>query len=294
MDADGHVRDSPEFPANAVRELLSNALIHRDLGPHSLNQAVTLKLERNQLVLSNPGGLWGITVNRLGKTGVSSARNGYLLRICQNVRSQEGNRVVEALASGIPAVLRSLHEAGMVAPRFHDQGMSFTVTVPNHALLATEDLEWLAALPGAKELTDRQSHALAAMRHGQAWTNKTFRDAFPMDSTRARAELAGLVDAGLAVAEGDRGARVYRLASRLTEASSVPDLVWVGELPRHRNQARILAELETAPRTAAELAELSSLSPRQVQYALQRLREDELIVLVGAIGRRGSYYEVKR
>jgi len=106
---DGQARDEPEFPLEAVRELLSNALIHRDLGPYALTQAITLRLDERQLILSNPGGLWGITVDRLGKTGVTSARNGHLLRICQNVRSKEGNRVVEALASGIPAVLASCH-----------------------------------------------------------------------------------------------------------------------------------------------------------------------------------------
>ncbi len=68
---DGHGRDESEYPIEAVRELLSNALIHRDLGPHALGEAITLKLESGQLVLSNPGGLWGLTVDRLGKTGVT-------------------------------------------------------------------------------------------------------------------------------------------------------------------------------------------------------------------------------
>lgn len=80
----GHGRDEPEFPTEAVRELLSNALIHRDLGPYALTEAVTLTLDGQQLVLSNPGGLWGLTVDRLGQEGVTSARNGQLLRICQN------------------------------------------------------------------------------------------------------------------------------------------------------------------------------------------------------------------
>jgi ATP-dependent DNA helicase RecG len=164
------------------------------------------------MVVSNPGGLWGITVDRLGEVGVTSARNGHLLRICQNVRTREGNRVVEALASGIPAVLNSLRRAGMVPPRFHDQGISFTVAVPNHALLAAEDLEWLAALPSADLLSDRQRHALVAMRHGTVWTNQSFRETFPMDPREARKELAGLVEVGLAVAEGERRGRLYRLS----------------------------------------------------------------------------------
>ncbi len=220
---DGQARDEPEFPVEAVRELLSNALIHRDVGPYALTQAITLRLDERQLILSNPGGLWGITVDRLGKSGVTSARNGHLLRICQNVRSQEGNRVVEALASGIPAVLESLRNAGMVPPRFHDQGISFTVAVPNHALLAADDLTWLAALPAAASLSDRQRHALVAMRHGQTWTNQTFRETFPMDSREARTELAGLVEAGVATAEGERGQRIYRLPDALTgQQDAVP------------------------------------------------------------------------
>jgi len=195
-----------------VRELLSNALIHRDLGPYALTQAITLRLDERQLVPSNPGGLWGITVDRLGKTGVTSARNGHLLRICQNVRSKEGNRVVEALASGIPAVLASLRHAGMVPPRFHDQGISFTVTVPNHALLASDDLGWLASLPAAAALSDRQRHALVAMRHGRTWTNQTFRETFPMDAREARNELAGLVKVGRA----GRRAEMSRVGGRMS------------------------------------------------------------------------------
>jgi ATP-dependent DNA helicase RecG len=118
---DGHGRDEPEYPVEAVRELISNALVHRDLGPHAMPYAVSVVLESNQLVISNPGGLWGITVDRLGRERVSSARNDRLLRIAQNVRTIDGRRVVEAIASGIPTVLDSLAKAGMVPPAFHDQ-----------------------------------------------------------------------------------------------------------------------------------------------------------------------------
>jgi ATP-dependent DNA helicase RecG len=71
---DGHGRDESEYPVEAVRELLSNALIHRDLGPYALGEAITLKIDNRQLILSNPGGLWGLSVDRLGLTGVTSAR----------------------------------------------------------------------------------------------------------------------------------------------------------------------------------------------------------------------------
>ncbi|GLY15715.1 putative DNA binding domain-containing protein [Kineosporia rhizophila] len=311
---DGQARDEPEFPVEAVRELLSNALIHRDVGPYALTQAITLRLDERQLILSNPGGLWGITVDRLGKSGVTSARNGHLLRICQNVRSQEGNRVVEALASGIPAVLESLRNAGMVPPRFHDQGISFTVAVPNHALLAADDLTWLAALPAAASLSDRQRHALVAMRHGQTWTNQTFRETFPMDSREARTELAGLVEAGVATAEGERGQRIYRLPDALTGQQDAgsrttspltssthephvaprtqpqPTIVNNTGAGRRIHWETIKRQLQTGEKSASELVIATGLTARQVQYALQQMREAGLVVLVGSQGRRESRY----
>ncbi|MBN1171462.1 MAG: putative DNA binding domain-containing protein [Micromonosporaceae bacterium] len=313
---EGQVRDEPEFPAEAVRELLSNALIHRDLGPYALTQAITLKLDERQLLISNPGGLWGITVDRLGKVGVTSARNGHLLRICQNVRTREGNRVVEALASGIPAILNSLSAAGMVPPRFHDQGIRFSVVVPNHTLLAPDDLSWLATIPARAFLSDRQRHALVAMRHGQTWTNQSLREVFPMDSREARQELAGLVAAGVAVAEGERGGRVYRLADRLIghgahqahgttsgSATTSRSVEPIGQPQasttrraagsRNANAASITRHLETGPKTLAELVDATGLSQRQITYALQYLRDTGAVILQGKPGQAGSRYALQ-
>ena len=223
VGVDGQGRDEPEFPAEAVRELLSNALIHRDLGPHALTTAITLRLDERQLVLSNPGGLWGLSVERLGSVGVTSARDGWLSTICQDVSTREGNRVVELLATGIPTVLAALREAGMALPHFDDQGIRFSVRVPNHSLLAPEDLQWASDVAPRALLSDQQRQALIAMRHGTTWTNKSFRDMFPMDSREARRALAALVDAGVAVADGERRARTCRLDPRLrTTAAHAP------------------------------------------------------------------------
>ena len=306
---DGHGRDEPEYPDTVVRELISNALVHRDLGPHAMPYPVTLVLEPNQLVIANPGGLWGITVDRLGRERISSARNDSLLRISQNVRTTDGRRVVEALASGIPAVLESLAAAGMVPPAFYDQGIRFTVRVPNHALLSPDDLAWLVARAGDLPLSDTQRHALVAMRHGRRWTNKTFRSEYPRDSTAARADLQGLVDAGLAVAEGERGGRTYSLAPQVEGGRKVQaDLftAW-GTAPEDRpppppkprsrgkretNSARILDELRAGPMTAADIVERTGLSQRMVKYALGPLRDRGVVVLEGRRGDRTSTYRL--
>jgi ATP-dependent DNA helicase RecG len=281
--ADGHGRDEPEYPAEAVRELIANALVHRDLGEHALRQPITIRIERNRLIVSNPGGLYGITRDRLGQEGVTSARNGVLIRICQYVRFQGEQRVCEALASGIPTVMRSLQRAGMTPPAFFDQGIRFTVSVPSHALLGDDDLGWLASLgPHASGLSDVQRHALALLRRGGTLTNRAFRDAFPMDSRDARRLLGDLVERGLVVADGDRGGRVYRLA--LADAE--------GRVARRRadHADAVLSQLAQGEQTIHELVLATGLSLRQVRYVLRKLRSASRVEIAsGGPGRHTTY-----
>lgn len=289
---DGQGRDEPEYPAEAVRELLSNALVHRDLGPYALGHAITLRLEARQLVLSNPGGLYGVTASELGNTGVSSPRNGHLLRICQNVRIHgSNNRVVEGLASGIPTVLKSVRAAGMVPPRFHDQAVRFSVLVPNHTLLAANDLQWLSRVTAGSLIGDVHRHVLASMRHGQTWTNKTLRTSFPMDSSDARKVLGELVAAGLAEARGERGGRTYRLATSVPKQLEPQQIANSAVLPKFGRE--ILAILVNGACTRLEIQQRAQLSSRQAQRALDQLRGMDLVELEGGRGLKNSTYRLK-
>ena len=125
--SDGTVVDEPEYPLVAFRELVANALVHRDLDRWSAGLAVEIRLRADRLVISNPGGLYGITVDRLGKDAVTSARNARLVALCQHVRTPDtGSRVIEALASGIPATNAALADRGLPVARFVDAGIRFT------------------------------------------------------------------------------------------------------------------------------------------------------------------------
>lgn len=282
--SDGHGRDEPEYPVEAVRELVANALVHRDLGSHALSERVTLTLLDDRLVIANPGGLHGLTVEQLGAGTGGHARNQSLYDICKDVRTTDGRRVIEGIGSGIITIRRALTEAGMTPPHFVDAGIRFTAIVPDHTLLDPDDLDWLAKLPAARGLTDTQRHALAAMRNGETWTNRTLRDRFPMDSTKARALLADLAERGLAKAVGDGRARNYRLGPAAGEAPPPA----AGALPKHGNQ--VLAELDNGPLGISELAARLRLSDRQARYAVGRLRDLGLIEVLGGTGQRGTVY----
>lgn len=134
---DGRVRDVPIFPRIAIREIVSNALVHRDLAPWSESMAIEIRVRRDRIVVTNPGGLYGVTVDRLGKEKVTSARNARLLALCQDVRSSSGGeRVVEAIASGLQTVAAELDAAGLPPARFSDYGIRFTVVLLRQRVVA--------------------------------------------------------------------------------------------------------------------------------------------------------------
>lgn len=126
---DGSLRDEPEYPLPALRELVANALVHRDLDSWSQGRSVELRLRTGRLELINPGGLYGVTVDRLGTVAVTSARNQWLLSLCENVTDRNGSRVVEALASGLTKVSAELRAAGLPPAEFFDTGIMFAVAL---------------------------------------------------------------------------------------------------------------------------------------------------------------------
>lgn len=126
---DGHGRDEPEIPLVAVRELVANALIHRDLSPRTQSKRVEVRLLPDRLVVSSPGGLWGVSREQLGEPGGKSAVNEFLYDIATMVRTSEGHRVIEGEGGGIREAREALRQAGLPAPEFIDTGVQLTVVV---------------------------------------------------------------------------------------------------------------------------------------------------------------------
>src|SRR5262249_56011774 len=62
---DGTVTDRLAYPLIAFREIIANTLIHRDLDYWSQAFAIEVRLRRDRLIVTNPGGLYRLTLHPL-------------------------------------------------------------------------------------------------------------------------------------------------------------------------------------------------------------------------------------
>lgn len=208
-----HRTDRLEYPIEVVRELIVNALMHRDYSPKARGSQVQVELFTDRLVVRSPGGFYGpVDAQDFGAPDISSSRNALIAKLLSETRLPDSNLLVaENRGSGIPTIMRVLNAAGMLPPTFRDDLRKVEVTVPHHALLTQEVLDWIGSLD-EEGLTQAQIQALALLREGSPVRNQTLQGwgVHPADATR---DLTNLVQRGLAEKIGDRRGATYRLAA---------------------------------------------------------------------------------
>jgi len=282
--------DEWEYPEEVLRELLVNALAHRDYSPSAQGAQIQVELYPDRLVVRNPGGLFGpARVEDLGLgTAPSSARNPVLLKVLEYAPLEPGRTVCENRGTGIIRMREVLTDAGMEPPVLRDGIATFTATIPNHALLDEGTTKWLANL-NVLGLTSPQLTALALARRGETLTNISYRRATGVtDSRTATGHLRELRDRGLLTQDGERGQTVYRLdpATGRHVGPSAPD-----NAPPTR-LAAVREYLTATPVSSREIAERSGLSPEQVRQALARLRRAGEAELVSPRGSRKGLWRL--
>ncbi|MCQ9343244.1 ATP-binding protein [Corynebacterium kozikiae] len=235
---DGQGRDLPELPAVAIRELIANALVHRDLSSASFGTYVQVVKTATKLIISSPGGLWGITQRQLGSTS-PRARNPVLYAMCSAIKTSDDKRVIEGHATGIPATRRALSQAFLPEPYFKDGVIRFQAVLSSATVLSSEQMRWLGGLAGAGTLSVAQKHALVRMKAGQAMTNSSYREFFPMDSVHARNELQELVQFGLAKTVGSGRATEYLLNEAVQAADELNKLISEPDGAKEAQEAKV-------------------------------------------------------
>jgi len=262
-----------DYPPEALREAVVNALVHRDLSPGSRGTQVQIEMYPDRLRIMNPGGLYGpVDITRLGEEGVSSARNSLLLRILEDVpSSSEGRTVCENRGSGIRTMRHELARAGMSPPEFRDKVTSFEVVMPNHTLFDEPTLEWLGRM-GRDGLKDTQRTSLALMLRGQIFDNAKYRAATGISDSRvATTELQDLVARELVEQAGRRGGARYSL-SDYARSLAAPE-----GSPRVRpNRRRQILELVLVhgDLSKSAISRLLNINPKTAEHWITKLKKE--------------------
>lgn len=124
----GKRQDRTEYPPDAIREAVLNALIHRDYSFYTEGTPVQINFFSNRLEIHSPGSLYGrLTIEQLGYAK-TDLRNPALAVMAEAITGSE-NRY-----SGIPTMRRELAAYGLPEPIFQNRRNEFVVTFYNSNL----------------------------------------------------------------------------------------------------------------------------------------------------------------
>lgn len=270
--------DRYDYPTEVIRELVTNALMHRDYSPESRGTQVQVELYPDRLVVKSPGGLFGgVTIDQLGADRIESkSRNATLAKLLADVPlpDRPTETIAENRGSGLVTAVAALRKAGMSPPEFDADPGRLMVTVPRTALLAPQIVEWIASL-GLPNLTDAQHLALAIMRSSGRVSVGMLR-AWGVSDTDARRATRDLVTRGVAVRTGGKRYASYRLAEEVDQLA-LPglEIPVAAAAPREGIEAEldvIVQAIRAGHATSRGMAEHLGMG---YQTVLRRLRELE-------------------
>ena len=156
VTGDGRL-DLWEYPDEAVRETVVNALLHRDYHPSAHGAQVRIELYPDRLEVVNPGGLHGqLNRDHLFTMPVTSSRNSRLAKLLEDIEIPHTNRAVcENRGSGLLAVAASLQDAGLDIPLLEDRIGDCSVTIHSRPYLPNNETEALPDRPPSPQVRHR-------------------------------------------------------------------------------------------------------------------------------------------
>lgn len=297
----GHLVDQPEFPPSAIREVLANALVHRDLGPSvDVGKKVEIRLTERMLIIVSPGGLRGLSVSQLEAPSLTKAPvNKRLYEIARYLRTDDGERVIEGEGGGIQEILTAIREARLPKPKFVDNGVEFKVLFPRGSRFTEEEDDWLEGLQrDGLRLSPTEEDLLVDLRnHGGATLSGILQRYSPYSEQSCKRMLSRLTEKGVLQETDGRYAlpgarndtmRFEALRPDITAAFHIDDLASLGK----NVPAVYRAFTPGAQVTLKELQTQTGLSAAQLRYALEPLLHHGHVVMLGGQGRRGTTYRL--
>lgn len=190
------------YPLSAVREVIVNALAHRDYSISGDNIRILMFSDR--LECYSPGRLPGhVTVTNILQERFS--RNATIVQVLYDMG------FIERLGYGIDRIVRSIAERGMPQPQFEETAAGFKITLFAPSAAPAQKLppvrEWLKM-----GLNERQIKAIGFVADNGRITNANYQTLCPAVSPETlRRDLADLVARDILLRIGEKRATFYIL-----------------------------------------------------------------------------------
>ena len=282
----GHMEERLEFPLGAVRELLANAFVHRDLSPLTVDagKKVEIRITEDRLIIESPGGLKHLTVDELvGPQLTKVPVNPRVYEMVKHITVGNGSPIIEGEGGGIREVFHAMRVAGKPDPRFFDNGVKLSVHLLRASRYSEEEQEWLKGLK--VQLSWIQRELLVSLRAGKTWSRTiAVREFSPASRRDILRSIDELVDEGI-VQESDSSlvlsAGIRRDDGPEVSSTSTPS-----------NSDLVVRALKGRRLTFAELVESTGLTAGQVRYRLRRLMRSGSVTMDGGRGLPETTYRL--
>jgi len=177
-----------DYPLEALREALINAVCHRD---YTIFSNIEVRIYDDKLIIRSPGFLpYGITLEELYRPHSSTLRNKGLAEVLYDTE------LIERWGSGIEKIQQHCLEAGLPEPTF-EESQGFQVVFRKDVY----NEEYLHSL----NLNERQIKAVMYVKEKGQITNKEYQEICNTSARTSSRDLADLVSKGLFDQKGTIG-----------------------------------------------------------------------------------------
>ena len=272
----------PRFADVAIRELIANALVHRD---YTANGPTLVEISGDALIVSNPGGLpEGVTTSNL-LTTPPRPRNPALADAFKRAG------LVDRTSRGINRAFASQLALGRPAPDYSRSTASSVVARVRSGPADKELAGFIAeARRDGQDFSLEDLLTLHEVRIERRITTARAAELFQVDSHEARSVLNRLADRGLVEARGDGKGRAYHLAAalyrRFGESAQYVRTRGFDDIQQEQMVLTFVGRHDSI--TRREAAELCQIESERASRLLRRLRDQRKLDLIG--DKRASRY----
>ncbi|MCO5293258.1 MAG: putative DNA binding domain-containing protein [Chitinophagaceae bacterium] len=184
--------ETGEYPREAMREVLLNALVHRNY----MGAPIQIRVYDDKMNIWNDGGLpTGISLESLKRPHSSNPRNPIIAGVCFK------GGLIDAWGSGTVKIIETCLQAGLPEPELIEQDGGFFVTLFKNNL-TKEQLTNLG-------LNERQLKAVEYVKEKGKITNKEYQSLNTISERTASRELSDLVEKQVFNSSETKGAGSY-------------------------------------------------------------------------------------